>query len=138
MQDKIQDAVTIARELGDDNIPVSMVGLGAFTSIATQNGLTLNDYEVATTTGNAYTTALTIQGIMQAAASKALDLDKASVAVVGASGNIGMVVSQVIALNVGKLCLVGRPGERSLARLDYVRQQCLQEIAQAIYQECQS
>jgi hypothetical protein len=49
-----------------------------------------------------------------------------------------MVVSQVIALNVGKLCLVGRPGERGLARLDYVRQQCLQEIAQAIYQECQS
>jgi len=138
VQDKIQDAVTVARELGDDNIPVSMVGLGAFTSIATQNGLTLNDYEVATTTGNAYTTALTIQGIMQAAANKALDLDKASVAVIGASGNIGMVVSQVIALNVGKLCLIGRPGERSLARLDYVRQQCLQEIAQAIYQERQS
>src|SRR5262249_15222085 len=27
IRDKIQDAVTIARELGDDNIPVGMVGL---------------------------------------------------------------------------------------------------------------
>ncbi|HHI92617.1 MAG TPA: aminotransferase class III-fold pyridoxal phosphate-dependent enzyme [Gammaproteobacteria bacterium] len=138
VQDKIQDAVTVARELGDDNIPVSMVGLGAFTSIATQNGLTLNDYEVAVTTGNAYTTALTIQGIMQAAASKELDLSKAAVAVIGASGNIGMVVSRVIALNVGKLCLIGRPGERGLTRLDYVRQQCLQEIVQTIHLERQS
>ncbi|MGD8559662.1 MAG: aminotransferase class III-fold pyridoxal phosphate-dependent enzyme, partial [Gammaproteobacteria bacterium] len=31
MQDKVQDAVTVARELGDDNIPVSIVGLGAYT-----------------------------------------------------------------------------------------------------------
>lgn len=138
VQDKIQDAVTVARELGDDNIPVSMVGLGAFTSIATQNGLTLNDYEVPITTGNAYTTALTIQGIMRAAALKGLDLSKASVAVVGASGNIGMVVAQIIALNVDQLCLIGRPGERGLTRLVYVRQQCLQEIARTIYLEQQS
>jgi len=138
MQDKIQDAVTVARELGDDNIPVSMVGLGAFTSIATQNGLTLNDYEMPITTGNAYTTALTIQGIMRAAACKGLDLSKASVAVVGASGNIGMVVAQIMALNVGQLCLIGRPGERGLTRLTYARQQCLQEIARTIYLERQS
>ncbi|MGD8570604.1 MAG: aminotransferase class III-fold pyridoxal phosphate-dependent enzyme, partial [Gammaproteobacteria bacterium] len=37
MQDKVQDAVTVAKELGDDNIPVSIVGLGAYTSIITQN-----------------------------------------------------------------------------------------------------
>ena len=28
VRDKIQDAVTVAKELGDDNIPVTMVGLG--------------------------------------------------------------------------------------------------------------
>ena len=35
VQDKVQDAVTTARELGDDHIPTSIVGLGAYTSIVT-------------------------------------------------------------------------------------------------------
>ena len=122
MQDKIQDAVTLAKELGDDNIPVSMVGLGAYTSIITRNAETINDYEVPVTSGNAYTTALTLKGIAYAAQTKNLELGSARAAVVGATGNIGTVVAQILASNVGSLKLVGRPGKDNLLRLKFVRQ----------------
>ena len=134
MRDKVQDAVTIAKELGDDNIPVSMVGLGAYTSIVTHNGQSINDYEMSVTSGNAYTTALSLMGIIYAAERKGLDLSKACVAVVGATGNIGMVLSQILSLNVGKLKLIGRQGQDN-HRLRWVHQQCLSEILQAIRNE---
>ena len=137
MRDKVQDAVTIAKELGDDNIPVSMVGLGAYTSIVTQNGQSINDYEMSITTGNAYTTALTLMGIMQAAEQRGLDLSKACIGVVGASGNIGMVIAQILSLNAGQLKLIGRDGKDSLFRLRIVHQQCLLEILKAIHKEIQ-
>jgi hypothetical protein len=41
---KIQDSVTIATELGDDNIPVTMVGLGPIPPWPRGSGLTLNDH----------------------------------------------------------------------------------------------
>lgn len=138
MRDKVQDAVTIAKELGDDNIPVSMVGLGAYTSIITQNGQSINDYEMPITTGNAYTTALTLMGIMHAAEQRGLDLSTACVGVIGASGNIGMVVAQILSLNVGRLKLIGREdGSDNLYRLQTVHQQCLLEILNVIHEEMQ-
>ncbi len=135
MRDKVQDAVTIAKELGDDNIPVAMVGLGAYTSIVTQNGQSINDYEMSITTGNAYTTALTLMGIMHAAEQQGLDLSKACVGVVGASGNIGMVIAQILSLNVGQLKLIGRDNRDNLYRLRIVHQQCLLEILKVIHSE---
>jgi acetylornithine/succinyldiaminopimelate/putrescine aminotransferase/predicted amino acid dehydrogenase len=132
IRDKIQDAITIAKELGDENIPVSIVGLGAYTSIATQNGLSLNDYETPITTGNAYTTALSILGILEAAQETGLDVAKARVAVVGATGNIGLVMAQILAPRVGYLKLVGREQERGELRLRYARAACLLEILRAV------
>jgi len=135
MRDKVQDAVTIAKELGDDNIPVSMVGLGAYTSIVTHNGQSINDYEIPITTGNAYTTALTLMGIMQAAEQRDLDLSNACVAIIGATGNIGMVIAQILSLNIGKLKLVARDDRDNLYRLRIVHQQCLFEILKVIHNE---
>lgn len=129
IRDKIQDAVTIARELGDDNIPVSIVGLGAYTSIVTRNGESINYYEMPVTTGNAYTVGLSIQGVFYAAEQRGLDLSQAKVAVVGAGGNIGSVVAQILAPRVGQLMLVGsNTGQQSLFRLKYTHRQCIIEI----------
>jgi acetylornithine/succinyldiaminopimelate/putrescine aminotransferase/predicted amino acid dehydrogenase len=135
IQDKIQDAVTIARELGDDNIPTTVVGLGAYTSIVTNNGMTINDYEVPVTTGNAYTAALVLQGIEKAAEERGIDITEASVAVVGATGNIGLVLAQVLARHAGQLCLIGRPGESGSFRLNYSRQHCFQTVFNMVHQE---
>jgi acetylornithine/succinyldiaminopimelate/putrescine aminotransferase/predicted amino acid dehydrogenase len=128
IRDKIQDAVTIAKELGDDNIPVTMVGLGAYTSIATNNGLTLNDQEISVTTGNAYTAALTLEGIAYAARNSGVDLAQARVAVVGAGGNIGQVLSVLLAGSCGALVLLGSNRDDSLPRLQTTRAACLDEL----------
>jgi len=135
VQDKVQDAVTVAKELGDDNIPVSIVGLGAYTSIVTQNAQLINDFEVPVTSGNTFTTGLTILGIIEAARRKSLDLTQGTVAVVGAAGNIGMVLSQLLAQNVGRLQLIGRPGDQSVQRLKHVRKTCWQELLKRIQKE---
>jgi len=137
MRDKVQDAVTVARELGDDNIPVSIVGLGAYTSIITQNAQTINDYEVPVTTGNAYTVGLTIQGILDTADRQGLELHKARVAVVGAAGNIGLVVAQILLPRVATLVLLGSRNPGSEYRLRYSRQQCLHELLSCIKDEQQ-
>ena len=124
-QDKIQDAVTTAKELGDDHIPTSMVGLGAYTSIVTDRGNTVNDYEVPVTTGNAYTAGLMIQGILKAAELRDIVLPDAKAAVVGAAGNIGSVLAAVLSGHVGSLKLIGRNGGDGLKRLRKTRLQCL-------------
>jgi len=138
MQDKVQDAVTVAKELGDDNIPVSIVGLGAYTSIITQNAQTINDYEIPVTTGNAYTTGLALQGIISAAEQQGIALDQANVAVVGASGNIGMVLAQILSLNVNHLCLIGSDKKSTAVRLKYAKEQCYREILNSAHAEFQS
>lgn len=129
IQDKIQDAVTTARELGDDHIPTSVVGLGAYTSIVTDRGTLINDYEVPVTTGNAYTTGLMIQGIERAAEERGIELSDARAAVVGAAGNIGSVLSTILSTHVSGLRLVGREGPTSLERLKQARLQCLLHLA---------
>lgn len=125
VQDKIQDAVTTAKELGDDHIPTSMVGLGAYTSIVTDRGTTVNDFEVPITTGNAYTAGLMVQGILRAAELRSLVLPRARGAVVGAAGNIGSVLAALLSEHVGGLKLVGRAAGGGLDRLRRTRLQCL-------------
>jgi acetylornithine/succinyldiaminopimelate/putrescine aminotransferase/predicted amino acid dehydrogenase len=129
VQDKIQDAVTTARELGDDHIPTSMVGLGAFTSIVTDRGTTVNDHEVPVTTGNAYTAGLMIEGIVEAADLDGIALPEASAAVVGAAGNIGSVLAVVLSGRVGRLKLIGRNSADGIQRLKKTRRQCLLYLA---------
>lgn len=124
VRDKIQDAVTTAKELGDDHIPTSMVGLGAYTSIISDRGTEVNDYEVPITTGNAYTAGLLIQGILKAAELSRITLPDAKAAVVGAAGNIGSVLAAILSGHVGSLRLIGRNGG-GLRRLRKARMQCL-------------
>ncbi len=135
MRDKVQDAVILAKELGDDNIPVSIVGLGAYTSIITKNGLTINDYEIGITTGNAYTTALTVQGILEGIEIQDIPLSTSKASVVGAGGNIGQVVAQLLSLRVGHLNLVGSGRKLSSKRLLAAKKSCLTEIFKHIRKE---
>jgi len=124
MQDRVQDAVTIARDQGDGRVPTGIVGLGAYTSIVTDRGTTVNDFEVPVTTGNAYTAGLIVEGIEHAARRRGLDLARCSAAVVGAAGNIGMVLSALLAARVGRLRLVGSAAPGSLERLRATEGRC--------------
>jgi acetylornithine/succinyldiaminopimelate/putrescine aminotransferase/predicted amino acid dehydrogenase len=134
IRDKIQDAVTVARDIGGRQVPMSMVGLGAYTSIVTDNGKSLNDDEVPLTTGNAFTSALMFMGILKAAEITGIDLSKARAAVVGGAGNIGVVLASLLCGTMKHVAIVGRP-EGGTARLEAARLQCLADLLEEIREE---
>ena len=134
IRDRIQDAVLLAKEVGDERAPTSMVGLGAYTSIVTDRGLTLNDSEVPLTTGNAYTSALMFMGIRVAAELQGIDIRTARAAVVGGAGNIGTVIAALLCQTAGEVSIIGRR-EGGFERLKAARTQCLRELLQAIARE---
>jgi fatty aldehyde-generating acyl-ACP reductase len=111
---KIIQAGRLAEQLG-----AKIVGLGAYTSIAGDAGLTVaKNLDIAVTTGNSYTVALAVEGILEAARRMEVPLASASAAIVGATGSIGAVCAQMIARSVADVMLIGRRPER----LNEVRQ----------------
>jgi acetylornithine/succinyldiaminopimelate/putrescine aminotransferase/predicted amino acid dehydrogenase len=85
----------------------SIVGLGGFTSIVSQGGTALTGNGTWVTSGNTLTSIMAVAGIEDIAKRVDVDLSRASVAVVGATGAIGRLVSLLIADRIGSLTLVG-------------------------------
>ncbi|HHW17446.1 MAG TPA: shikimate dehydrogenase [Firmicutes bacterium] len=101
---KIIDAANMAKDLG-----AKVVGLGAFTSVVGDAGITIRkNVDIAVTTGNSYTVATAIEGTEKAAALMEVDMEKASVLVLGATGSIGRAVSIILADKGYSLTLAGR------------------------------
>lgn len=94
-----------------------IVGLGAFTSVVGDGGLTVaNGLDVPVTTGDSYTVAVAVKAARQAARRVEISLEEATVAVVGANGAIGSVCAQMLASDAGAMLLIGRRQE-PLARV---------------------
>ncbi|MCZ6705903.1 MAG: aminotransferase class III-fold pyridoxal phosphate-dependent enzyme, partial [Bacteroidetes bacterium] len=138
LTDKIKDAAIVARDLGDERIPTSIVGLGSFTSIVTENALVMNDYEIPVTTGNTYTAGLMLEGIIVASEKSGSALSQSVAAVVGAGGNIGRTLSALLSLHAGCLYLVGRGGSNSDERLHKIKEECLTSIVSEIARQLAS
>jgi acetylornithine/succinyldiaminopimelate/putrescine aminotransferase/predicted amino acid dehydrogenase len=85
----------------------SIVGLGGFTSIVSQGGDALTGQGAWVTSGNTLTSVMAVTGIEDITKRVGMDLSQASVAVVGATGAIGRLVSLMIADRIGSLTLVG-------------------------------
>lgn len=102
---KIIKAAQLAQTAG-----AKVVGLGAYTSIAGDAGITVaRNVDVAITTGNSYTCYTAIQGARRGAELMGVDPAKACVAIVGATGSIGRVCAHLFAEDgVGELLLLGR------------------------------
>lgn len=102
---KIIQAAEVAQQLG-----AKIVGLGAYTSIAGDGGITVNNsVDIAVTTGNSYTCYTAIEGTRRGAEMMGIDPRQATVAVVGATGSIGRVCAHLMAgEGVGELLLLGR------------------------------
>lgn len=98
---KAQEAIAYAKSLG-----ATTIGLGQFTSIMTKNGLLLDPMGMKLTTGNAYTTALSIEALLRKAKSTNLLLDNSTVACVGAAGNIVSVSASIMADYCASLILI--------------------------------
>jgi len=102
---RIGQAVKLAEELG-----VEVVGLGAFTSSLTNGGADLlGKYSPGITNGNAFTAEISFAGIRAAARAKDINIDEATVAIVGATGSTGQAIAKRMACeNSSRLILAGR------------------------------
>ncbi|MGC8667846.1 MAG: polysaccharide biosynthesis protein [Chthonomonadales bacterium] len=94
----------MAEELG-----AGIVGLGAFTSVVGDGGITLaKRLSIPVTTGNSYTVATAIEGTREAAQIMGISVPEATVAVVGATGSIGATCAEIMAREAREIVLVGR------------------------------
>lgn len=108
---RIGDCVNYAAELGAD-----IVGLGAFTAVVGDGGVTIaKNAPIAITTGNSYTVATAIEGTLKACALLNVDLSKATLAVVGATGSIGKTCARMLGRKFGRTIVVGRDEARTRA-----------------------
>lgn len=104
---KIIETGRMAERLG-----AKILGLGAFTSVIGDAGLTVaRALDIPVTTGDSYTIAIAVESIKKAAELMDIPLDSACAAVVGATGSIGKVCAELLADEVGELYLVGRRAE---------------------------
>jgi acetylornithine/succinyldiaminopimelate/putrescine aminotransferase/acyl-CoA synthetase (AMP-forming)/AMP-acid ligase II/predicted amino acid dehydrogenase/acyl carrier protein len=109
---EIREAVKVAQKRG-----AQIVGLGAYTSVVTQGGLSLKGNGLpAITTGNSYTVVAARQTIRLASADRGWLLPRRSVAVLGAGGSIGQALSVLLARDTGRLLLIGNPAHPDESR----------------------
>jgi predicted amino acid dehydrogenase len=117
--DKIIATGKLAERLG-----AQILGLGAFTSVAGDAGVTVaKNLDIPVTTGNSYTIATALTGTRRAARLMGIDFQNAEIAVVGATGAIGTVVSELLARNAKYLTLVGRDEVKLRKLSDRLREQ---------------
>jgi len=93
-----------------------IIGLGAFTSVVGDGGVTVAARSpIAVTTGNSYTVATDIQGTLQACDLLGILPQASRLAVVGATGSIGKTCASVLAPSFSSTVLVGRDEGRTSA-----------------------
>jgi fatty aldehyde-generating acyl-ACP reductase len=101
----------LAQKLG-----AKLLGLGGFTSVVGDGGLTIaKNLNIPVTTGDSYTVAVAVDATLKAASQMNIDPSRATAAVVGATGSIGRVCAQLLARHVPNIVLIAR-------RLDALRQ----------------
>jgi len=104
---KIIQTGRLAERLG-----AGILGLGAFTSVVGDAGVTIaRELDVPVTTGDSYTVSLAVEAVTKAADIMEIPLTGATAAVVGATGAIGKVCAELLADEVGELYLIGRRRE---------------------------
>ncbi len=89
-----------------------IVGLGAFTKIVGDRGISVNEHlSIPVTTGNSYTAASAVEGALEGLDRMGHERRNVRAAVIGASGAIGAAVSHLVAREVGELVLCARHQE---------------------------
>lgn len=101
---EIEEAVQLACSRG-----ASIVGLGAYTSVATRGGQLLLESPTAITTGNSYTVVSAAEALNGAAERLGLRPGSTTTAILGASGSIGRAACILLAENTSQLILLGNP-----------------------------
>ncbi len=100
-----------------ESLGAQILGLGAFTSVVGDAGITIaNRLDIPVTTGDSYTVAMAVQAIREAAQVMSIEMSAATVAVVGATGAIGRVCAELLAGEAARTIFIARD-EKKLAAL---------------------
>ncbi|MEO0335135.1 MAG: aminotransferase class III-fold pyridoxal phosphate-dependent enzyme, partial [Pseudomonadota bacterium] len=110
LRERVQQAVDLAVEAGCE-----VVGLGALTSVVTNNGKALYSRGSLLTTGNSLTVASSVHCFESRLAERQISIEDSTVTILGASGNIGSAILDLLWGRVKQLNLV--TSERSYSRL---------------------
>lgn len=102
---KVVKACKVAEKHG-----VGIVTLGGFTSIVAERigQEIIHEIDVPVTTGNTFTAAMVIDGILKAAELLNIDIARTKIAVVGGTGDIGSACARVLSKEAGQLTITGR------------------------------
>lgn len=105
-----------------ERLGAGIVGLGAFTKVVGDRGLTVAQaLNIGVTTGNSLTVATAIEGALLGARRMGVDVGAAQIAVIGATGAIGAACCRILARQAGGLTLVARTQHRLNALADELR-----------------
>ena len=105
---KVIATAHLAEKLG-----AQLVGLGAYTSVVGDGGITISrSVKVPVTTGDSYTVASAVEAMKKAAELMDINLSTATLAVVGATGAIGAVAAEILAEDIPHIVLIGRRFDR--------------------------
>jgi fatty aldehyde-generating acyl-ACP reductase len=108
-----------------EDLGAKILGLGAFTSVVGDGGVTVaKNLDIAVTTGNSYTVATAIEATIDGARRMEINMPLARVAIVGATGSIGRTCARILAPTAGSLSLVAR----DLDRLEAVKDELGPEL----------
>ncbi len=114
---KIIQAGRLAERLG-----AKLLGLGAFTSVVGDAGITISRHlSIPVTTGDSYTIAVALEALREGARRMDIEPAGAIAAVVGATGAIGRAAAHLLAGEVRELVLIGRDAARVDALLEALR-----------------
>lgn len=105
---ELKAAVALARRRG-----AKIVGLGAFTAVASMGGLYLKNEKVPITTGNSYTVVSAVDAVNTATEKLEIDRSGITAAIVGAAGSIGRGISLLLSETVPRLILIGNPNNQT-------------------------
>lgn len=95
------------------NLGARILGLGAFTSVVGDGGVTISRHlTIPVTTGDSLTIAMAVHAIRQAADIMEIPIQQATLAIVGATGAIGSVCAEMLAPDVKEMILIGRKQEK--------------------------
>ncbi|PID85921.1 MAG: shikimate dehydrogenase, partial [Chloroflexi bacterium] len=96
-----------------EKLGARLLGLGAFTSVVGDGGITISqNLDIPVTTGDSLTVAMAVRAIREAAQIMGTFLESAKVAIIGATGAIGSVCANMLAPDVRQLLLIGRRQEK--------------------------
>lgn len=101
---KVVGAIEIGAELG-----AQVAGLGAFTGVVGDAGITINERSpIPVTTGNSLTIWAGVESLFRGAHEMGVDMSECTATVIGATGSIGAACARILAPKVRRMILVAR------------------------------